>query len=289
MAQAPTGTVTFLFTDIEASTRGWERDPAGMADLLARHDAIVRDAVARHDGHVFATGGDGFAIAFHRAGDALDAAVEAQAALQETDLALVRMGAHTGEAVERDGDYFGPAVIRAARLMAIAHGGQVVLSSATSRLTSGVELVDLGEHHLRDLSEPERVFQLVAPGMRREFPPLLSVASDVRAIPSPLSSFVGRATEVEELGRRVRPGVMLTITGAGGCGKTRLAVEVARRRAAQFTQGAVFVDLAPLSDPTAVGHAVSSALGIVARDGAEVSDVVSWRENAAIVRWRSAK
>ena len=254
-----------------------------MADRLARHDVIVRDAVARHAGHVFATGGDGFAIAFHRAGDALDAAVEVQRALHDAGLASVRMGANTGEAVERDGDYFGPAVIRAARLMAIAHGGQIVLSSAASRLVSGVELVDLGEHHLPNLSEPERVFQLVAPGIRREFPPLRSVSSDVRAIPMPLSSFVGRATEVEELGRRVRPGVMLTITGAGGCGKTRLAVEVARRRAGQFAQGAVLVDLAPLSDPTAVGHAVSSALGIVARDGAEVSDVVAWLAPRSLV------
>src|SRR5262245_5103857 len=109
VVKAPTGTVTFLFTDIEASTRRWESDPSGMADLLARHDLTVRDAVARHHGHVFATGGDGFAIAFHRAGDALGAAVEVQRALQQADQPPVRMGAHTGEAVERDGDYFGPA------------------------------------------------------------------------------------------------------------------------------------------------------------------------------------
>lgn len=254
-----------------------------MADRLARHDVIVRDAVARHDGHVFATGGDGFAIAFHRAGDALDLAVEVQHAIQRADLASVRMGANTGEAIEREGDYFGPAVIRAARLMAIAHGGQVVLSLATARLVSGVELVDLGEHHLRDLSEPERVFQLVVPRLRREFPPLRSVSSDVRAIPMPLSSLVGRSEELEELSNRVQPGVMLTITGAGGCGKTRLAIEVARRRAGAFAQGAVLVDLAPLSDPAAVGHAVSSALGIVARDGAEVSDVVSWLAPRSLV------
>src|SRR5579862_257859 len=161
---APSGTVTFLFTDIEGSTRRWEEDAAGMRADLARHDDLVRNAADRYGGFVFATGGDGFAIAFRRAGDALACAVHIRKALGEAGLPAVRMGLHTGEAEERDGDYFGAAVNRAARLMAIGHGGQVLVSHATQQLVvsaidDGIVLVDRGEHRLRDLLSPERVFE----------------------------------------------------------------------------------------------------------------------------------
>jgi class 3 adenylate cyclase len=158
--------VTFLFTDIEGSTRRWEVDPDAMQDAVARHDELLRAVIGGHDGLVFATGGDGFAVAFHRVADALAAAVEAQRALHDEGLSPVRMGIHTGEAVERDGDYFGPTVNRAARVMAIGHGGQVLISHATEQLirdsvSDGVALVDLGEHRLRDLRVPSGSFNCV--------------------------------------------------------------------------------------------------------------------------------
>ncbi|MEP6660131.1 MAG: adenylate/guanylate cyclase domain-containing protein, partial [Acidimicrobiales bacterium] len=154
MGVRPSGTVTFLFTDIEASTRRWEADVGGMRSDLTRHDELVRGAVERHAGVVFATGGDGFAIAFGRAGNALACATEVQRALGEAGLPAVRMGVHTGDADERGGDYFGPAVNRAARLMAIGHGGQVLVSHVTGALVTdglpdGFSLVDLGEQRLR--------------------------------------------------------------------------------------------------------------------------------------------
>ena len=170
MGQLPTGTVTFLFTDIEGSTRLWEADPEAMHEALARHDAILRACVERHEGFVFATSGDGFAAVFARPTDAVAAAASAQVDLNSPTLPRVRMGVHSGEAHERDGDYFGPTVNRSARLMAIGHGGQVLLSGATARLVAADDLRDLGDYRLRDLSRPERVFQLVIEGLNNEFP-----------------------------------------------------------------------------------------------------------------------
>src|SRR5471030_2564042 len=149
---------------MEGSTRRWEDDPDAMQDLLAHHDSIVREAVDQRRGYVFATGGDGFAVAFGGPAEAIAAAQSAQIALSAAGLPPVRMGVHTGEAHERGGDYFGPTVNRSARLMAIGHGGQVLVSFATAQLAANVELRDLGEYRLRDLSRPERVFQLVVPG-----------------------------------------------------------------------------------------------------------------------------
>src|ERR1700674_194749 len=173
VAELPSGTVTFLFTDLESSTRLWEQHPEAMRPALARHDAIMRDAIEGHDGVVVKTTGDGFHAAFGTAHDAVNAAVAPQLALAEgpsevTGPLRVRMGLHTCEAELRDGDYYGSAVNRAARLMSAAHGGQVVVSAATSELVRGgpVELVDLGEHRLRDLSEPERVFQIAHPALK---------------------------------------------------------------------------------------------------------------------------
>src|SRR6478735_7166954 len=175
----PSGTVTFLFTDLEGSTRLWEQHPDAMRSALARHDAVVRDAIERHDGFVVKTTGDGFHAAFDTAHDAVAAAVAAQLALdgepwETTGPLRVRMGLHTCEAEARDGDYYGSAVNRAARLMSVAHGRQIVVSTATSELMRGgaVELIDLGEHRLRDLDEPERVFQIAHAELAREFPPL---------------------------------------------------------------------------------------------------------------------
>ena len=178
---APSGTVTFLFTDIEGSTGLWQKDESAMRAALERHDSILRSTIGGRGGYVFSTGGDGFGVAFARAGDAVAAAVDAQSKLVEEPwpegaLIRVRMGLHTGEVTERDGDYFGTAVNQTARLMAVAHGGQVVCSRATAELGGAeVELVDLGEHRLRDLDRPMQVFQVGAEGLGDEFPPLRSL------------------------------------------------------------------------------------------------------------------
>ncbi|MDQ1535242.1 MAG: hypothetical protein QOF28_3003, partial [Actinomycetota bacterium] len=195
MGQLPTGTVTFLFTDIEGSTRLWEADAAAMQEALARHDAILRATVERHDGFVFATSGDGFAIAFARPDDAIAAASTAQIELNRAKLPRVRMGVHTGEAHERGGDYFGPTLNRSARLMAIGHGGQVLLSRATARLVAADDLRDLGDYRLRDLSRPERVFQLVVEGLNNDFPPLRSLDVLPTNLPAQSSRFIGRVDD----------------------------------------------------------------------------------------------
>jgi len=179
VAELPSGTVTFLFTDIEGSTRLWEQFPDAMRDALARHDELLRDAIEARDGYVVKTTGDGFHAAFGTADAGVIAAVEAQRALDDEAWPvpvplLVRMGLHTGVASSRDGDYFGSSLNRAARLMGVAHGGQVVCSQATADLArevldDGVDFVDLGEHRLRDLSRAERVFKICSPGLATEF------------------------------------------------------------------------------------------------------------------------
>jgi class 3 adenylate cyclase len=199
----------FPLTDIEGSTRLWDSAPNAMRAAMTRHDEIVGGAIEAHGGYVFSTGGDGFAVAFTRAGDAIAAAVEAQLALASEPwptgaVIRVRMGLHTGEVVERDGDYFGPAVNRAARLMSLAHGGQVVASAATADVVADtlppeVKLVNLGEHLLRDLSRREHVFQVEAPGLGSEFPLLRSPEVLPGNLPVQPTSFVGRSDEVRDV------------------------------------------------------------------------------------------
>jgi predicted ATPase/class 3 adenylate cyclase len=276
---APSGTVTFLFTDIEGSTRLWEAEPDAMRAALVSHDSIVRGAIEAHVGHVFATGGDGFAAAFARAGDALGSAAAAQAMLvaqewpPEAQL-RVRMGVHTGEATERGGDYFGPAVNRAARLMSAAHGGQVLVSAATAEVVGIAGLVDLGEHWLRDLARPERVYQLRAPGLPEEFPPLRSSMARTGNLPRQMTSFVGRAQELVLVGDALRERPLVTLTGVGGVGKTRLALQAASEAAAQFSHGAWLCELAPLTNPGAVWEAVAASLGVKPALGRELSEAV---------------
>ncbi len=169
----PTGTATFLFTDIEGSTKRWDTDASVTEALVAAHDRLVRTVVEGHDGYVFTTMGDGFAVAFQRASEAVAAAVELQETLAGEDWAAsgvrVRMGLHTGEAVERDGDYFGPTVNRTARIMALAHGGQILASAVTVGLVPALETMDLGEYLLRGVARPELLHQVVAGGLPREF------------------------------------------------------------------------------------------------------------------------
>jgi predicted ATPase/class 3 adenylate cyclase len=268
----PTGTVSFLFTDIVGSTSLWERHPEAMRQALARHDLVLRSAIDAHRGFVFSTGGDAFCAAFERAGEAIGAALEAQRALQleswpQDARVAVRMGVHTGEAHERDGAYFGSAVNRAARLMGLAHGGQVLVSMAVQEvvrdeLPHDVSLRGLGEHRLRGLSRPETVFQLIATGLSDVFPPLAAGTSVPGNLPSPPTSFVGRNDEVKRLTAEIPTSRLVTLVGPGGVGKTRLSIEVAAAGAEDFSDGVWFVELASLAGADAVLHAVASTLSV---------------------------
>jgi class 3 adenylate cyclase len=205
----PSGTVTFVFTDIEGSTQRWERDRAAMQAAVRRHDALMRAAIAAHNGRVFKTIGDAFCAAFSRPEDAVAAMLEVQQGLASEDFSAVdgvraRAAIHTGTADERDDDYFGPAVNRVARLLAIGHGAQVLVSGATAELVRGVlpagaTLRDLGEHRLKDIAQTERVYQLLAPELPSEFPALRSVRERTNNLPRVPTSFVGRETEIGEI------------------------------------------------------------------------------------------
>jgi predicted ATPase/class 3 adenylate cyclase len=262
MPQPPSGTVTFLFTDIEGSTRLWESAPNAMRVALERHDAVLRAAIEAREGYVFSTGGDGYAVAFARAGDALAAAIDAQHALAaepwpEGTTIRVRMGVHTGEAAERNGDYFGPPVNRTARLMAIAHGGQVLCTQATAALAGpDTSLRSLGEHRLRDLAAAEQVLQ-VGDGM---FPSLRSVDAVPTNLPTVRTELIGRTDDVMALSDLVMRERLVTLTGVGGVGKTRLALAVAAAVAPEFDDGCWLVELAPVSGGDEVVKVVASAL-----------------------------
>jgi predicted ATPase/class 3 adenylate cyclase len=274
MPSPPTGTVTFLFTDIEGSTRLWERSPEAMSEALARHDEILRRAIEAQGGYVFKTVGDAFCCAFPTAPEALDAALKAQRALfssewEETGPLSVRMALHTGATEERDGDYFGPPVNRVARLLSAAHGGQVLLSVATQEmvrdeLPAGTSLRDLGEQRLKDLFRPEGVFQLLAPDLPSRFPSLRTLDAHGNNLPLQPTPLVGREREVAEVCERLlRPEVrLLTLTGPGGTGKTRVGLQAAADLLEEFEDGVFFVTLVTLTDPTLVAPTLTQALGV---------------------------
>jgi predicted ATPase/class 3 adenylate cyclase len=287
VAELPSGTVTFLFTDLEGSTRLWEEHPDMMQVALARHDELLRDAVESHGGFVVKTTGDGVHAAFATAPDALEAAVAAQLQLgaeawETTEPLRVRMGIHTGLAEVRDGDYYGSAVNRAARLMAAANGGQILCSHASANLVRdvaphGSSLRDLGAHRLRDLATPEHVFQAAHDGLEQEFPALQTASDAPGNLPTAATDFVGRDDEVAELKSLVERFRLTTLTGPGGVGKTRLAVQVAAASAASFADGVWFVDLAPIDASTFVAPAVAGVLGVA--EGRE-GDANDWLARA---------
>jgi predicted ATPase/class 3 adenylate cyclase len=284
----PTGTVTFLFTDIAGSTRLWEQHPTAMQPALARHDAILRDAIAAHGGTLVKGTGDGLHAAFVRATDGVHAALAAQRALTVEDWGAiglprgqslrVRMALHIGVAEERNGDYFGPAINRTARLLAIGHGGQILLSHAMcdvvrDHLPPGAALRDLGTHQLKDLSREEQIWQLSVPDLPADFPPLASLSTRRHNLPIQLTSFVGRENELAEIGHLLESTRLLTLTGPGGTGKTRLSLQVAAEllaashepstgNADRFPDGVWLVELAPLADPALVPQAVATVLDL---------------------------
>jgi predicted ATPase len=263
--------VTFLFTDVEGSTRRWEADADGMRVALAAHDEVLRAAIEAQGGWLFKHTGDGVCAAFASPRFAVDAAVAAQGALELP----VRMGLATGEAELRGGDYFGAVLNRAARVMAAGHGGQILLAESTAVLLSGVDLVDLGPRRLRDLPTAVGVFQVRAAGLRTEFPALRALDASPGNLRVPTTSFIGRESEVAELQTAVKAHRLVTLTGVGGVGKTRLALEVAARRADEFPDGVWFFELAAVTDPAAVPDAVAAVLGITQQPGKTMSESVA--------------
>jgi predicted ATPase len=271
MGGPPSGVVTFLFTDIEGSTRRWESDAAAMRAALQAHDEVLRTAIESHGGFLFSHTGDGVVAAFASPRSAVDAAVAAQRALELP----VRMGLATGEAELRDEDYFGTVLNRAARVMSAGHGGQILVADSTAPLLSGVDLVDLGPRRLRDVPMPITVFQLRAPGLRTGFPPLRTLEVNPGNLRPAGTSLVGRESEVAEIEAELRNHRLVTLTGVGGVGKTRLATEVATRMVDEFPDGVWLFELAAVSNPAAVPDAVAAVLGIMQQPGKTVSESVA--------------
>jgi predicted ATPase/class 3 adenylate cyclase len=281
----PSGTVTLLFTDLEGSTRLVERLGVDFAGVLTDHFALLRSSIADFGGSEFGTEGDALFAVFDRAQDAVCAAAEAQRALAahrwpDGVRVRVRMGLHSGTPDRGPGSYVGHDVNRAARIAAAAHGGQVLLSAATRTLAAplppGLDVVDVGRHRLKDISDPEHLFQLIGTGLDKDFPPLATQTAVPTNLPRERTSFVGRAAELEELAGLLRTRRLITLTGPGGTGKTRLALRLAHGALADFPDGVWLVRLAEVQDPGLVGAAVTGAMGLA--DVAERDPVVALGE-----------
>jgi len=274
VSRLPTGTITFLFTDIEGSTRLWEQQTASMQKSLARHDALLRSVIEARSGHVFKTVGDAFCAAFDTALECLKVAVDAQLALAAEPWDVeggirVRMALHTGSAEERDGDYFGPTLNRVARLLGIGHGGQILVSLVTEELIrdalpEAVSLRAVGEHRLKDLMRPESVYQVYYPGLRADFPALKSLDTHPNNLPLQPTPLIGREKELATLKGMLRGDTarVLTLVGPGGMGKTRLALQTAADAIDGFEDGVFFVDLSAIESATLVIPAVARTLGV---------------------------
>ena len=272
VSKLPSGTVTFLFTDIEGSTQWWEQHPKWMSHAFARQEAILRAAAAVHGGYVYKMIGDAFQIAFDRALEAVKAAVHAQRELQseswgEFGPLRIRMALHTGVTEEREDDYVGPILNRLGRLLSVSHGGQILLTQATHELVyewlpESVRLHDLGPHRLKDLVRAEHIYELTAPGLLSNFPMIKTLDSFPHNLPLQLTSFVGREKEMLQVKRMLLGDRFVTLTGPGGTGKTRLAVQVAAELLELFPDGVWLVELASLVDPLLVPQTIAATLEI---------------------------
>lgn len=278
MNNLPSGTVTFLFTDIEGSTKLSQQHPDAMPVLLARHHEILNQSIQKHSGYVFQIVGDSFSAAFHSASGALNAALDAQRSLHNEAWSpapiKVRMGIHTGTAqVNADNQYSGYATLASTqRIMSAGHGGQILLSGATRELIrdalpAETELFDLGEKRLKDLLRPEHLYQLNASGLTTTFPPLKTLDSFPNNLPTQLTSFIGRENEIAELKQELDQHRLVTLTGSGGTGKTRLSLQVAADLLEKFDHGVWFIELAPLTDPDLIPQTILSAIGIIEQPG----------------------
>ncbi|KUI44515.1 hypothetical protein AU197_04285 [Mycobacterium sp. IS-1590] len=282
--QPPSGTVTFLMTDLEGSTRMWEQDPEAMKAAMVRHDELLEQTIAEHNGFVFARMGDGMAAAFPTAGDAVRAATLFRNSLLEEEWHTpkplrARIGLHTDEAVVVENHYVSEPVNRCSRLMAAAHGGQTVVSGATEplvrdELPDGSHLVDLGEHRLRDLGRPMRIFELAADTADHGFPPLQTLDAFPGNLPAQVSSFIGRQTEVSRVAAALAGSRVVTVTGVGGVGKTRLALQVAADVLPRYRDGAWLVDLAAVRDPDGIATAVAAVFRLSSRAGQPLDELL---------------
>jgi predicted ATPase/class 3 adenylate cyclase len=281
----PTGTVTFLYTDIEGSTQLWEKYPEAMKIANARHDQILRDAIESNHGYVFQVIGDAFCAAFHTVGDAIQAAVKSQIDLQaeswgETPI-RVRMGIHTGEAEADGNEYHGYLTLSLVqRLMSAGYGGQILLSHTTEKLLHGhlpndVGLLDLGEHAFKDIPQPVHVFQVVVPGLEKDFPPLRARDALPNNLPLQLTSFIGRERELDEIQQMLTNTRLLTLTGPGGTGKTRLSLQIGEKLLPSFAGGAWIVELASLSDPAFIPQAIAAIFGLRELPNMSMNNIVT--------------
>ncbi|HEY1883386.1 MAG TPA: adenylate/guanylate cyclase domain-containing protein, partial [Candidatus Cybelea sp.] len=281
----PSGTVTFLFTDIEGSTALWERDPAAMREALAAHDELIRSTIARSGGTVFKSIGDAFCSVFRDPEDALSAAITAQRDLGKRSWPVqlgpiaVRMGIHTAVCAEVDGDYYGPPVNRVARLMSTAYGGQILVSEAAAgllrdALPAAVTLRNIGLIRLKGLNRPEPAFQAVGRGIRKNFPAPRSLNSRPSNLPTQISTFVGRTAELQKLDELLARGRLLTIVGPGGIGKTRLTLQLGASVAERFVDGCWLIDLAPVRRADFIAQAAADALGLHERAAANVESTL---------------
>ena len=282
MGKLPAGTVTFLFTDIEGSTQLWEMQPDAMQTALAKHDAILREAIESNSGYIIKTTGDGIHGVFEKAIAAVQATLAAQKKLQALIHNLpirVRMGLHSGEAEQRANDYYGQELNRAARIMAVGHGGQILLSAVTAELVREhlpveTSLLDLGEHRLRDLVRPEHIYQLRAPDLPEKFPPIRSLNALPNNLPIQLTSFIGRQHEMQEARQLLASSRLLTLIGPGGTGKTRLSLQVAAEQLPEFKDGVWLIELAPLADPAFIISTIVSALGLYEVQGIPLLNIL---------------
>jgi len=280
----PTGTVTFLFSDIEGSTQRWEMHREAMKAAVARHEELMSAAIAQHGGYIFKIMGDAFCAAFPSAPQAVRAAIDAQRALTSEDFSAVggvhvRMGLHTGFSEERNGDYFGPAVNRVARLMSIGHGGQVLLSGVTrdlahNDLRADVALIDLGSHRLKDLTEAEQVWQLTIEGLPASFPPLKSLETIPNNLPIQPTSFRGRELDLAEVKSLLAQHKLVTLFGSGGVGKTRLALQVGAEVLDLYPDGVWLADFAAITDPELVASVIAKELGMTQAEGRRVDEAI---------------